>query len=166
MRVRNPRRHSEVAESTAAKKAPVSSAEQFVERFIAGWREPKPEGFIDAFVPVLHPAVQLVQPTIPPQQGPEGFERSFRDLFQILPDYSVTVEDWASSDQVVYLSLVHSATIGRRRRSWPGIDRITLADGLIRERIAYFDPTPLLPALLSAPRTWPQLLRWTLASAR
>lgn len=149
-----------------AEPRPVAGAEQFVELFAAGWRAPKPEGFIDAFRPVLHPAVRLVQPTIPPAHGHAGFERSFRELFGVFPDYEVTVDDWAARGNVVYLCLTHATTVSGRRLSWEGIDRVTLADGLVRERVAYFDPTPLLPALARAPRSWPQMLRWTLASVR
>ena len=146
--------------------AQLAAAEDFVRFFEAGWRKPKPEAFVEHFKPRMHPDVRLVQPTLPEARGPDGFERSFRELFALFPDYEVAVDDWAARGDVVFIWLTHSATIGRRRRSWRGCDRIVLEDGLVREREAVLDTGETLPATLLSPRTWPQLSRWTVASLR
>jgi hypothetical protein len=39
------------------------------------------------------------------------------------------------------------------------VDRITFRDGFATERRAYFDPTPLLLAIATRPRTWPLFAR-------
>ena len=146
--------------------AQLAAAEDFVRFFAAGWEMPKPDGFIAHFKPRVHPQARFVQPTLPPATGPEGFEASFRGVFRLFPDYQVAVDDWATRGDVVYIWLTHSVTIGRRRVSYQGVDRIVLEDGLIRERIAVFDSIEILPAALLAPRIWPQFLRWTLARLR
>jgi hypothetical protein len=144
--------------------AKLAAAEDFVRFFAEGWARPKPDGFVEQFKPRMHPQVRLVQPTIPTIHGPDEFERRFRELFDLFPDYLVTVDDWASRGDAVFIWITHSATIGGRRRSWQGCDRIVLEDGLIRERVAVLDSAETIPAALLAPRTWPQLVRWTLAS--
>jgi hypothetical protein len=103
---------------------------------------------------------------LPEANGLEEIERGFRELFSVFPDYLVTVDDWSARGDVVYIGVTHHATIGRRRVTWQGVDRFELEDGLICERIAFFDPVAALPPALVAPRTWPHLIRWSLASAR
>ena len=143
-----------------------AAAEDFVRAFAAGWQRPKPDGFLEHFLPRFHPEVQLVQPTLPPVNGLAEAERRFRELFALFPDYVVTVDDWAVKGDVVWIGLTHRTSVGRRSAAWRGVDRIRLEDGLIRERIAFFDSVSILPPALLAPRTWPTLLRWSLASAR
>jgi hypothetical protein len=45
-------------------------------------------------------------------------------------------------------------------------DHIRLEGGLVRERIAYFDPLPLIATLASRPRAWPAWLCTQLARVR
>ncbi len=135
-------------------------AAEFVRFFQEGWQKPKPDGFISHFAPRMALDVRLTQPMASPVIGRVGFELFFRDLFAVLPDYEVRVEDWAANEGAIYLWVTHSATIGRRRASWTGVDRVRLTeDGRIGERVAVFDPTAQLPALLRAPRLWPRLPR-------
>jgi hypothetical protein len=146
--------------------AKLAAAEDFVRFFSEGWAKPKPEGFLAHFKPRIHPEARFVQPTLPPARGPAEFEKGFRELFASLPDYMVEVDDWAARGDAVFIWVTHSATIGRRRRSWQGCDRIVLEDGLIRERVAVLDSGEVMPAVVAVPRLWPQLARWTLATAR
>lgn len=141
-------------------------AEEFVRFFAEGWAKPKPDGFIDHFRPRFHPDARLVQPTLPPAAGWAQIEASFRELFALFPDYEVSVDDWAARGDVVYITITHRVRIGGRIATWQGVDRILLEDGLLRERIAYFDSMAAMPAALRAPRTWPRLLRWNLGSFR
>jgi hypothetical protein len=141
-----------------------TDVEAFVGDFAEGWRRPKPDGFLEYFAGRCSPGVRMVQPLAPTTTGLAGFEALFRDVFDLFPDYEVRVEDWAVRGNVAYLWVEHSATIGRRRASWAGVDRVVLSpEGLIEERVALFDPTAVLPALLRAPGTWRRFLRLTLA---
>jgi hypothetical protein len=142
--------------------ADLAAAEDFVRFFAQGWEKPKPEAFLTHFLARVHPEARFEQPTMPVGHGTAGFERGFRELFELFPDYLVTVEGWAARGEVVVIRITHWPT-GAGGPSWQGVDWITLEDGLIRERIAYFDSAATLPAALRAPRTWPQLLRWTLS---
>jgi hypothetical protein len=57
------------------------------------------------------------------------------------------------------IELTLRGTLGRRPLEWTVADRIVLHDGLMAERHSYFDPTPLLPAMLRSPRAALRLLR-------
>lgn len=139
-----------------------TGAEEFVRFFAEGWAKPKPDGFLSHFLPRVHPEGWFEQPTIPAARGPSEFERRFRELFALLPDYEVAVDDWAARGDVVFIRITHMPR-GRGGPSWQGVDRLVLEDGLMRERIAYFDSADTLPAALRMPRAWPKLLRWALA---
>lgn len=145
----------------------MADAEEFVRFFAEGWRKPKPEAFIEHFAARLAPDARLVQPMAPAAIGVEGFRELFRGILELFPDYEVRVEDWAARENVVFIWVAHSTTIGGRRVGWAGVDRVVLNDeGLIEERIALFDPTEQLPALLRAPGIWPPLVRMSLARRR
>jgi hypothetical protein len=57
------------------------------------------------------------------------------------------------------LHLTLRGTLGGRPIAWRVCDRATLRHGLVVERESYFDPTPLLRAVLTRPRAWPVLAR-------
>jgi hypothetical protein len=143
-----------------------STAEEFVDFFAMGWRTKKPEPFIAHFLPRLHPDVALRQPLVPTAHGPAGFEAQFRRLFRLFPDYEVVAEDWTANGDVVYIWDTHLVTVGRRRLRFPGVDRFILRDGLILERVAIFDPLPLLGAVATAPSVWPRLVTSRLGRLR
>jgi hypothetical protein len=146
--------------STAAESKTSVDAEEFVRFFSEGWQKPKPDAFLEHFAARMAAPARMIQPLAPTTEGIERFKALFRRLFEAFPDYEVRVEDWAASGNTVYLWLTHSATIGSRKLSWPGVDRVVLdAEGRITEREAIFDPTVQLPALLRAPRLWPRLAR-------
>lgn len=149
-----------------ADRAASEDAEDFVRFFGEGWKKPKPDGFLDHFRPRFHPEAHIVQPTLPPATGLAEIEERFRELFALFPDYVITVDDWAARGDVVWIGVTHHATVGRRDVSWRGVDRVVLEDGLLRERIAFFDSLATLPTALLAPRTWPTLVRWNLRTRR
>jgi hypothetical protein len=69
------------------------------------------------------------------------------------------VERFAIGAECAYAELTLRGTLGGRPISWRVCDRATLRDGLVVERESYFDPTPLLRAILTRPRAWPALAR-------
>lgn len=155
---------SSTGKAPLAQVSPELYAEEFVDFFAEGWAKPKPDAFVEHFAARMGPPARMIQPLAPTTEGIEDFKAMFRGLFEVFPDYEVRVEDWAARGDTVYIWLTHSATIGRRHLSWPGVDRIVLSpEGLITEREAVFDPTVQLPAILRAPRLWPRLIRLTRA---
>jgi hypothetical protein len=86
-------------------------------------------------------------------------ERFARPLFALIPDLHGQVERSAVGDDCAYVELTLRGTLGGRPVAWRVCDRTTLHNGLVVERESYFDPTPLLRAILTRPRSWPALAR-------
>ena len=135
--------------------APPRSAAECVARFEETWANPSAE----RLAALAHPAVVLVQPAMRTLRGRAEAERGWGELFQAMPDLRGEVHRWSGDDQVVFIELTLRATVARRPFEWTLVDRIRLEDGLVRERVSYFDPTPLLLETLKSPSKWPRLIR-------
>jgi ketosteroid isomerase-like protein len=142
-----------------------ADAQAWVDGFIEGWRAPAgPEAFYAHFRPMLAPDVRLIQPQLPTAVGHEAFRRRFVEpLFTFMPDVHGEVEDWAARGDTLMIALTLIATVGGRPVRWRVVDRIVLRDGVATMRESYFDPTPLLVAVVTRPRAWP---RFVVARAR
>jgi ketosteroid isomerase-like protein len=132
-----------------------AEAAEFVEKFAAAWRG----GELEEFAALWTDDVVLVQPMTPGTVGKAAAREAFARLFRLLPDLRATVYRWAARDGFVFIEFTLSGTFGGGEVSWPAVDRILLRDGVIAERISYFDSTPLTLKLLTRPRGWPRLLR-------
>jgi ketosteroid isomerase-like protein len=131
-------------------------AEEFVERFVDVWSAPTAE----RLTANMAPDVVLKAPATPDICGREVAARMWTGLFRALPDLRGQVHRWAPTEDGVVIELTLSATVARRRFSWPLVDWVRLNDdGLIRERVSYFDPLPLTLEMLKAPRRWPAFAR-------
>ena len=145
-----------------------TEVEAFVEAFGEGWRPPtSAESVTRHFLPMLQPDVRLIQPQLPVLVGHEQFRTGFVEpLFELMPDIHGTVEHWAARGDVVYIVIALRGTLGGKPAGFTSCDRITLRDGLIAERIAYMDPTPLVQAAIGRPRAWPGFARMQLRNLR
>jgi ketosteroid isomerase-like protein len=138
-----------------------AQAEVWVNEFIEGWRAKSgADGFADHFERVSHPEIRLIQPQMPTTVGHRAFREQFvRPLFAAIPDIHATVRDWAARGDTLFIAFTLEGTLGGKPVAWECVDRITLRDGVAVERRAYFDPTPLLRAVLTRPRAWPSFAR-------
>jgi ketosteroid isomerase-like protein len=137
------------------------AARAWVLAFAEGWLAPaSADAFADHFQPWFDPHIRLIQPQLPTLVGHHAFrERFARPLFALIPDLDGQVERFAVGADCAYIELTLRGTLGGRPIAWRVCDRATLRDGLVVERESYFDPTPLLRALLTRPRAWPALIR-------
>jgi ketosteroid isomerase-like protein len=165
------------ASTAATKTAAESTAAAWVENFADAWADPvDTDSFCDRFDAWFQPEVRMIQPSVRTVVGKRAFREDFaRPLFDLVPDLRGTVENWAVSDDVIYIELRLEGTIGRRRSGGEvcgrrfvmhTCDRITLRDGKAIERFAYLDPAPLVKAVVRSPRAWPRFLRAQLRSLR
>ena len=140
--------------------------ESIVRWFAEGWDDP---GDLDAlcgyFLPGIRPDVRLVQPGTGVLTGHEGFRRLFALPFAVLAEIRIDVGRWAASGDDVYIEYEMSGRLERRHVSWTGANRLTFRDGLLAERIAWFDPTVLLRAIARRPTSWTRAAT-ALAAAR
>jgi hypothetical protein len=146
--------------SPAAKPAEAvsSEAEAWLREFEAGWRNPKgPDEFAAHFKRILDPSVRMSQPQLPTLVGHRDFETGFvAPLFALMPDVHVEIRSWASRGDVLLIELTVRGTLGGRPVAWPGVDRVTLRDGVAVERETYLDPLKILASIAPRPRAWPR----------
>jgi hypothetical protein len=130
-------------------------AEDFVRRFAAAWADPSPE----RLGALAHPDVLLRQPMMRPIRGAAAWREAVRDLLDMAPDIRGEVLRWAASGPDLFVELTLRATFARRPYQWTLVDRIRLEEGLVRERVSYFDPLPLMLEGLKRPSRLPRSLR-------
>jgi hypothetical protein len=153
------------AKVAATGKASKKSAptEEFVGKFAEVWADPTPER-LTAF---LHPEGRLRQPMEPEIVGREAALKYWRRLFSLLPDLRMEVLSWAGRDDLVFIECRARATLGGGPLEWRFTDRIRLDDeGLVTERVAYFDSLPLVATVLRRPSAWPRWVELNLSRIR
>ena len=129
-----------------------SAAADFVDRFEEAWANPSAE----RLGALCHPEGRLVQPLEREIRGPEATAAMWKRTFGLIPDLRGEVLDWAEREGFLVIKVRLSGTLGRRRVEWITSDHIVLEDGLVKERVAYFDPLPLVAAVLRSPSVWPR----------
>lgn len=124
--------------------------------FTRAWAEPA----VERFAALLHPQVRLLQPVSPPIDGREAGRAEFARLLRWLPDMRGVVDRSAASGRTALIAWRLTCTLGGRSFAIRMVDRIEVADGLIREREAYYDSVRFVVALLRRPRAWAGYLRY------
>jgi hypothetical protein len=83
-----------------------------------------------------------------------------------LPDIHGEVDRWTAEGDVVFIEFRLRATIGGQPFEWSLIDRFVVGpDGMAIERLTYFDPLPLVLAILARPSSWWRFWRSGAAAA-
>jgi ketosteroid isomerase-like protein len=135
-------------------------AEAFVRAFAAMWDRPTVEGF----AALMHPEVRLLQPLAPPARGVREACEWFAGTLALLPDIRIAVEHWSGTPDALFIEWTATATFAGKPVRWSAVDRFRLGEGKVLERIAYFDPLPLLGAVLARPSGWLRFVRSRLGS--
>ena len=119
-------------------------AGDFVARFADFWAPPVDLTVLES---LLHPEVRLVAPGMPPTVGRAAGIEAFRNVFALVPDFHIDVERWRGDGDVVFIETTMRGTLNGHALVIPAVDRITLRDGMVVERVAYFDPAPMVAAM-------------------
>jgi len=120
------------------------------ERFAAAWAAPR----LETFMELLHPDVRLLQPVTKPILGHAAAREEFSRLLAWLPDMRGTIDRTALDRDTLLIAWRLRFTLGSGPYELKIIDRIVVAESLIREREAYYDSLALMIALLRRPRAW------------
>jgi ketosteroid isomerase-like protein len=132
-----------------------ADAEAFVRAFAALWDRPTVEGF----AALMHPDVRLVQPLAPPARGVAGARAWFAGTLALLPDLRIAVDRWSGTPDALFIEWTATATFAGKALGWSAVDRFQLADGKVLERVAYFDPLPLVGSVARRPAGWLRFVR-------
>lgn len=109
----------------------------------------------ERFLDILSPEVTLIAPLAPAARGQSGARAAFKRIFSLLPDLNASVVRWSATGDALFIEMRFGATLGGQRIEWPSVDRFLFRDGVAIERVAFFDPLPLLARVLRAgPRAW------------
>lgn len=127
-----------------------------IEGFTAAWARPE----LERFMALLHPEVRLLQPVTKPIVGRDAARVEFGKLLAWLPDLRGTVDHAAPCGDVALIAWRLVFGLGGRPYELRVVDRIVVADGLIREREAYYDSLGLMLTLLARPSAWPGYWRY------
>jgi len=120
------------------------AAADFVARFADFWHPPVDLRVLET---LLHPESRLIAPGMPVTVGREAGIEAFRSVFVLVPDFHIDVVRWRGDGDVVFIETVMRGTMNGHALEIPAVDRITLRDGMVLERVAYFDAAPMQAAM-------------------
>lgn len=125
--------------------------QEVLARFTAGWKAPSPHVWDD----MLAEDVELVQPMVRSGRGRELWWQEAARILTLMPDLHGDVLGWSGIGDSLYIEIRFSGTLGGAPLSWRAVDQIRISsDGLVTRRESFFDPSPLVTAVLTRPRAW------------
>ena len=129
----------------------------WVARFDELWRD----GAINAyeFMTLLSQDIKLVAPGLRPTKGRKAGFEAFEKAFAVFPDLTGELIEWSANDNVLFIEMSFTATVGRKQIKWYNVDRFKFENGVAVERVAYFDQSALQRAFLGSPAGWLHLIR-------
>ncbi len=127
--------------------------------FAKGWALPKPDAFLDCFLPLISPRATFRQPVFPDAHGPAQIAQMFRRLFALFPDLACTVRRSAIAGDVIFIESECTGSLGRTTVRFDVCDRFVIENGMVADRRAFSDPQPILLAVLRRPASWPRAIR-------
>jgi ketosteroid isomerase-like protein len=125
-------------------------ASDFIVRFADAWAHPD----LHKHRALWHPDVRLVQPMAPTAEGMDACLEQLSGIFRLIPDLRAEVHAGEASPTQAFIEFTLKGTFAGRPIAWQAVDRFTLADGLIVERVSYFDSLPLVLTMLRHPTGW------------
>lgn len=131
------------------------SAARFAERFADTWRTPD----LAKHQALWSYGIVLTQPMMGTLRGKQACRSAFHRLFVLIPDLHADVHTVGHSRREVFVEFTLSGTYGGKPIAWDAVDRFTLTDSLIAQRVSYFNATPLVIKLFGRPRGWGRLVR-------
>ena len=116
-------------------------ADDFARRFAAYWSKPT----LDGLAGLLRDDVRLAAPLTPTTEGLTDGRQTIGGLLELMPDITGTVHRWGPHPDGLFIEFTLAGTLNGAQVSWRAIDSFELDDeGMARERVSYFDPTPIL----------------------
>ncbi|HTA97918.1 MAG TPA: nuclear transport factor 2 family protein [Solirubrobacteraceae bacterium] len=137
-----------------------SPEERYVARWREGWSYGASQRCLDEHATTIFDEHTLyIQPLFNAVSGERGMRELFEGIFALIPDLRAELDHWAVNESVALIEFTLTGTIGGKPIRVRGVDRMKLDGDKLVLRETYFDPLPLLIALLTRPRAWPRALR-------
>lgn len=130
-------------------------AARFVQKFADVWAAPD----LEKHESLWSDDIVLIQPMSRTMRGKKACRAGFARIFKLIPDLTAEVHSYAHNDKQVFIEFTLSGTYGGKPITWRAVDRFTFTDGLIAERVSFFDAVPLVMTLLRRPRGWARAAR-------
>ena len=107
----------------------------------------------------MTPDTRLIQPLARTVRGLAGAREMFMPIFEVIPDLRSEVHRWGPTEDGLLIEHTLHGTLAGKPLRWTTTDRFILGDdGRFLERRAYFDPLPLVAAMLMRPWASAKLL--------
>jgi limonene-1,2-epoxide hydrolase len=127
--------------------------------FAEGWALPKPDAFLEFFMPLIHEDAVFTQPLLAQARGHAEIDAMFRRLFGLMPEFVAVPRRSAVDREVVFIESHCLAAVSRARVRFQVCDRFVVSGGRISERWTFFDPGPMVRVIAPRPWLWPGALR-------
>ncbi len=125
--------------------------ERVLASFARGWDTPDPYAWDN----LMAENVELNQPLLQPGTTRKTWHDEAQRLVTLLPDIRGVVVDWAGHEDIMFIELRLSATLGGKPLGFRAVDKLWLTPtGTVLRRDSYFDSGPLMHAVLRRPSAW------------
>lgn len=121
----------------------------FIQEFREIWNNPT----LDDLMAPLREDVTLIQPLSEPLHGKDAARKAFRKILVQFPGLQGDVHGGLGAGDLIFIDWTMIVPIGRGEQRLPVTDKVILEDGLVKERTAYFDPSPLFGPIARSPKT-------------
>jgi hypothetical protein len=125
--------------------------ERVLTAFAKGWDTPEPH----AWDTLMAENIELNQPLLQPGTTRRTWHDEAQRLVALLPDIRGEVVGWAGHEDIMFIELWLSATLGGKPLEFRAVDKLWLTStGTVLRRDSFFDSGPLVQAVLSRPSAW------------
>lgn len=134
----------------------MNSNTRLAEGFKEAWASPEVKKLVD----LLHSNCSLHIPGNRPCNGKEESSHEFEKLLKWLPGFCGTVKDYNCVDNIIFIEWVMHFPFKTKTLNVKALDKILASDGLIKERIVYFDSAKVFRYILVHPSEWYSYYRY------
>jgi hypothetical protein len=124
---------------------------QVLAAFAQGWEVPGPHAWDNC----MAETIELNQPLLKPGTTRKTWHNEAQRLVTLLPDLRGRVTSWAGHEDILFIELQLSATLGGKPLDFRAVDKLWLTQiGTVLRRDSFFDSGPLIGTVMTRPSSW------------
>jgi hypothetical protein len=125
--------------------------ERVLAAFAKGWDTPEPHAWDN----LMAENIELNQPLMQPGTTRRTWHDEAQRIVTLIPDIRGEVVGWAGHEDIMFIELWLSGTLGGKPLEFRAVDKLWLTStGTVLRRDSFFDSGPLVQAVLSRPSAW------------